>query len=1161
MRKHNGGYLHTPSDLVEFLRSPFATWMTRRFVDDPSTTVPDADPPELLSLRGQAERHDRAFLAELQEGGRDIYEVPSGGDRVQLTSQAMQAGHAAIFHAVLTQADFCVQAGFLVRVDGVSVLGDYAYEVWETTLARVVKPELLIQLCCHADLLETLQGCRPKQIHIVLGNGEQQSFRTNDYVYYYRALKTAYVSFVEQSSQVDNEHPPLPNLAGNNGRWQSHAEALLESADHLCRVATITQQQMDKLQGAGITTMQALAETNETHIPRLDDAVFARLKGQARLQIASAELIQPVYQIVMPLAEDPRKGLALLPPASRLDVYFDMEGYPLTEGGLEYLFGASYVEPGEAQCKVGEPRFIDWWAHDAHEEKRAFEGFVDWVFARWQTDSSLHIYHYANYEVAALRRLMGRYGTREAEVDTLLRQNVFVDLYTIVRQGLQVGEPRYSIKNLEHLYREQRAGAVTQAVDSIAFYDRWLASGESRRWQESPLLQDIRAYNRDDCESTWQLTEWLRQRQHEAGIEWVPAGGVVLNAEQALENLSEPNSRRELAERLLAEIPNDEAARMSEEDRWHTQEMLGHVVEFHRREEKPLWWATLERHAMTEQELMEDLDCLGGLERAPEPPVRIKNSLGFWYAFDPDQDTKLTAGKACFFAHDLDITTDIHVLDRDAGRVCLKFGPKKLTQLNGEQPPLRLSLIPNERVSAQVITDAIEQTARTWDEAQQLSPALKNFLLREPPRLRHAPGRIETLPSLIGAGQDVQQDVQTVAVRIVSALDQSTLCIQGPPGAGKTTTASAVILALLADGKRIGITSNSHAAILNLMHKCSDMQEGSLACIKVGGSEEAPFLRQYIGAQYVKSVRDVLPRLSQVGLIGGTAWTFSAAGMRGKLDYLFVDEAGQVSVANLIGMAASTQNIILLGDQMQLSQPTQGSHPGESGQSSLAYLLQGQATIPDTLGLFLGTTWRLHPQLCDFISDTMYDGRLQAATQTAQRVVRIPQTGAQIIRQEAGLVFVPVQHAGNSQGSDEEVERVQEIVAELLGRELTDENGQAVGTVGFEDILCVAPYNMQVRKLQAALGPHARVGSVDKFQGQEAAVVIVSMCASQGESSPRGIEFLFNRNRLNVALSRARSLAIVVANPGLSQTRCSSVANMALVNVLCRVMEEGSSAD
>ena len=133
----------------------------------------------------------------------------------------------------------------------------------------------------------------------------------------------------------------------------------------------------------------------------------------------------------------------------------------------------------------------------------------------------------------------------------------------------------------------------------------------------------------------------------------------MLDAEQALESLSEPNPRHALAERLLAEIPHEAAARTPEEDRWHLQEMFGHVVEFHQREEKPLWWATFERHAMTEQELVEDLDCLGGLERASDPPVRIKNSLGFWYVFDPDQDTKLTAGKICFFAHDLDITTDI----------------------------------------------------------------------------------------------------------------------------------------------------------------------------------------------------------------------------------------------------------------------------------------------------------------------------------------------------------------------------------------------------------------------------------------------------------------------------------------------------------------------
>ena len=1145
MRRYKNRYLYTPSDLLEFLSSPFATWMTRGWLDDPSAAQPDAHAPQQLSLEEHGRRHEQAFLNQLRAQGRQVYSLPPGGDRARLTRSAMQAGHEVIFHGVLAQADFVGEADFLVRVEAPSILGSYSYEVWETKLARVVRPEFLVQLCGYADLLESVQGRCPQQLHCVSGNGHTHTFRTADYVYYYRALKRAFVAFLEE---CDPGRPPPPNPWGDNGRWQSHAEALLESSDHLCRVANISQAQVEKLQAAGIRTMGGLADTDRQHVARMDDTVFARLREQARLQIASAGADTPAYQIVTPTPDGPRQGLALLPPESADDVYFDIEGYPLVEGGLEYLFGVSCVE-------LGRPRFLDWWAHDADQEKRAFEDFVDWVFARWQADPGLHIYHYGQYEVATLRRLMGRYGTRETEVDHLLRNGVFIDLYTIVRQGLRVGEPRYSIKNLERLYRAKRTGTVTSALDSVVWYERWLASQEPPDWRASSLLRQIRDYNRDDCESSWQLTRWLRERQREAGI--VPPEAGQPGATESAEPPAQPNPRHELAERLLADIPRRHEERAQDEQRWQIHEMLGQVVEFHRREEKPLWWAAFDRHAMTEQELIEDLDCLGGLRRESDRPLSIKRSVGYWYRFDPDQDTKLSQGTTCFFAHNLDITADIHELDRDAGRVCLKFGAKTLRQLQGQEPPAGLSLIPNEIVSPEVIARAIEHTARSWQEGRQLSPALADFLARRQPRLHPAPEYDGTHQVLVAP----DEDLRAAAVRLVSELDRSSLCIQGPPGTGKTTVGAAVIVSLLRQGKRVGISSNSHAAILNLMQKCSELQNGQLDCIKVGGPQDAPFFSHCRGARYVKSIRDALPELDQVGLIGGTAWAFSAAGMRDKLDYLFVDEAGQVSVANLIGMAASAKNLVLLGDQMQLGQPIQGSHPGHSGQSALEYLLQGQATIPDTLGLFLDTSWRLHPSLCRFISDTMYDGRLRAAVHTKNRLVRMPAHGARSIHQEAGLVFVPVVHTGNTQASAEEVALIREIVHELLGRELTDETGRPTGVVGLDDILLVAPYNMQVRKLQAALGPQARVGSVDKFQGQEAAVVIVSMCASHGEASPRGIEFLFNRNRLNVALSRARSLAIVVAHPGLSRTRCTTLNQMTAVNVFCRVVEEGGSAE
>ncbi|MGE0683043.1 MAG: DEAD/DEAH box helicase [Candidatus Binatia bacterium] len=560
-----------------------------------------------------------------------------------------------------------------------------------------------------------------------------------------------------------------------------------------------------------------------------------------------------------------------------------------------------------------------------------------------------------------------------------------------------------------------------------------------------------------------------------------------------------------------------------------------------------MWWAMFDRHAMTEEELCEDLNCLGGLQHLQRPPEKIKQSFGFWYTFDPDQDTKLDVGSRCYFAHDLNVQTEIHHLDREQGRLCLKFGPTKLKQLPGGAPSERLSLIPDEYVRADVIVNSITDTATLWRDTQHLSPALEDFLLRRPPRITGRNGG-----PVIPLGADLIE----ATLSAIAALDRSTLCIQGPPGAGKTTVAAQAIVALLKQGKRIGIAANSHAAILNVLSKCHELADGDLKCLKIGGPREVPFFASCPGAIYAETLKAALPAIGQTSLIGGTAWVFSDPALRGTLDYLFVDEAGQVSVANLIGMAPAAHNLVLIGDQMQLGQPIQGFHPGESGLSLLNYLLQGQATIPEEMGVFLGTTWRLHPRVCDFISGTVYEGRLQPAPQTQHRIVRVPPT-ARYVTREAGILFIPVPHEGNTQGSDEEVAVIRELVDELVGREVTNEQGQVARRLQLEDMLVVAPYNMQVRKLSRSLGSQARVGSVDKFQGQEAPVVILSLCASSGEGSPRGLEFLLNKNRLNVALSRAQSLAIVVANPALAQTRCQSLSQMTLLNLFCRVMLAG----
>ena len=322
---------------------------------------------------------------------------------------------------------------------------------------------------------------------------------------------------------------------------------------------------------------------------------------------------------------------------------------------------------------------------------------------------------------------------------------------------------------------------------------------------------------------------------------------------------------------------------------------------------------------------------------------------------------------------------------------------------------------------------------------------------------------------------------------------------------------------------------------------------------RCGDKEDAIFERDNVN--YVASVTKFTP---QDGCcFGGTAWAFSNEHVKDSFDYLFIDEAGQVSVANMIGMSQSCSNIILMGDQMQLGQPIQGTHPGESGMSILDYLLEDHATIPSDIGVFLPKTFRMHPNVCDMISRQVYEGKLSSDEVTHKHVVA---TSGPLITQPSGVCFVPVAHEGNTQGSPEEVAQITAIANELIGSPYWLDPDGNERVIGWGDILFVAPYNYQVNLLRAALGDEARIGSIDKFQGQEAPIVILSMCASDAADSPRGIDFLFSKNRLNVAISRAQALAIVVGNPKLAQTSVNSLKQMEQINFFCDIVHNENLA-
>jgi uncharacterized protein len=734
---------------------------------------------------------------------------------------------------------------------------------------------------------------------------------------------------------------------------------------------------------------------------------------------------------------------------------------------------------------------------------------------------------------------------------------VFVDLYTIVRRGAVVGEPGYSLKNVEHLYRPRRAGAVADAGVSVAAYDHWRDSGEPRDWRASPLLKGIRDYNEDDCVSTWQLAGWLRERQRESGISYV--GGASAPTVGAEAPPTDRDVRRELAEALLAALPPEDPADAVVIERRRVQQLLAWLVEFHRREDKPMWWRWFERQACTEDELRDDLDCLAGLVRVGEPEP-VKRSLRFRYTFDPDQDTKLHAGSKVGLVPDIGVKPTIEDFDAE-GTLTIKVGTDTLKKRGLDALPARTSLIPDESLSPEPIPTSIATLASTFLATGELPAALRNFLERTPPRLT------------AGAAGPLRADGEELvaaAVRLARTLEGGCLCLQGPPGTGKTYTGARMILALLADGRSVGVASHSHKAILNLLGEVCRQGGPDVRVTKVvqRGDPDDPVLVQYPQIQRVNS--DAFG-VEGGRVVGGTAWAF-CRDLDPPFDYLIIDEAGQVSVANLVGMARSAKNLILLGDQMQLAQPIQGAHPGESGLSALDYYLAGHATIPPERGLFLDVSRRMHPAVCRFISEAVYEGRLGSSPDTAKRVIMWPsRVGAALAAtaatvgaeappgREAGIQFIPVEHEGNAQGSDEEVAVIQRLVAELAISEHTERDGRSLGRLDLaRDVLVVAPYNLQVRKLRRALPAGMRIGTVDKFQGQEAPVVIVSMCASPREFGSRGLQFLLDPNRLNVAISRAQSLAIVVGDPRLAESPVATVADLQRVNLYAWVQAEAA---
>jgi uncharacterized protein len=1108
--------IYSASDLAAAARCEYALLRAfdAKLARGPALAVED----ELLARTATlGDRHEQRRLDEVRrEFGGDVAII----GRPAFTIAGLTAAADATMRAVAARAPVVYQAamfdGRFVGFADFLTLDDQRYRVGDTKLARSAKVTALLQLAAYADALALAGVPVSPDAELVLGNGAVMRYRVDELIGVYRGRRA------ELQRLLDDHY-----AGGRAVSWaDEHVRACfrcpqcteqVRATDDLLLVSGMRVSQRARLLDAGITTIAGLAD-HARPVPQLSARTVNTLTAQARLQMLERTTGAPQFEIADP------QPLALLPDPDDGDLFFDFEGDPLwtadgADWGLEYLFGVLEAGPSGA--------FRPLWAHDRVSERKALQDFLKMVRKRRKRYPNMHIYHYAGYERTALLRLAGRYGVGEDDVDDLLRNGVLVDLYPLVRKSIRVGAESYSLKSLEPLYMgtQLRSGDVTTAADSITQYARYCELCDEGRVDEAAtVLKEIEGYNHYDCGSTRVLRDWLLMRAFESGV--TPIGAEPVSTGGGIEP-ADPLGRR------LEDFAGDSAVAGRTPEQTAVA-LVAAARGYHRREDKPFWWAHFDRLNNPVDEWADSADVFVADEasvvadwhtppRAKKPQRRVRlagelasGALGtsVFALYEPpapvgmtDHPDRRAAGRAeVVETNDPDVPTEIVIVER---------APKG----GGEFSRLPFALTPGAPISTGRLRDSIESVAADIGAGLPGLPrtAVLDILLRRSPRTRSG----APLPH----GGDAAADITAALLDLHS----SYLAVHGPPGTGKTHTAAQIIARLVAGhGWRIGIVAQSHAVVEHLLDCAisAGVDPARAAKKKPAHSYGNPRWQQIDEKQYAQFIAD-----NPGSVVGGTAWDF-ANGNRvppGSLDLLVIEEAGQFCLANTIAVAPAAANLLLLGDPQQLPQVSQGTHPGPVDTSALGWLVEGHRTLPQQRGYFLDRSFRMHPAVCAPVSALSYEGRLHShEEQTAAR---------HLDGYPPGVRVLTVAHDGNSTESPEEADAIVAQIHRLLGSSWTDEHGTR--PLAAEHVLVVAPYNAQVvllrRRLEAAGLGRIPVGTVDRFQGREAPVVFVSMTASSIDDVPHGISFLLNRNRLNVAVSRAQYAAVVVRSENLTE--------------------------
>ena len=1100
---------------------------------------------QLKKLIKMGEAHESRVADDLRKSGSFIQFSHPGFDTDSLTKAcaetkaAMSQGIETIAQATLFTGDYMGFADFLILCkdeDDNPVVDDdgrFVYDPVDAKSARSEKRSAILQVASYAHAMIALGLPRPHRVHLWLGGNRHWSTRADDVI----DLAGEFIDRVHERLRGLTSIPePLwaaPREACTRCRWQPQCESGRVAAQDLSLVQNIRSTTRTALVTSGIKNIDQLANARDDERPlppkEVSRETFATLRSQASIQIRGRGFETPLWEV------RDADALGLMPERSSGDIWFDMEGDPYAHDGdgLEYMFGYSCLSNAELQFNTFD-------ALDRNEEKRAFTDFITFVLERRAQDPHMHIYHYAAYEPSAMLRLALRHGTYEFEVDALIREGVFVDLYSLIRKAFRFSTESLSIKHIEAVYQDKRdkKKGVNTAIDSVIAFENALdALRVGDRGTFDTIYREIKLYNKADCDSTFWLDSWIREQATNLGVDLAALRPV------AIEKFSDPEEQpvEPIALQLIEEISPDPHDRSSVQN---GLALLSGSISFHRREARPAWRAIFER-ANAE---------LDDLENFNDVVVATEVSGESWSVTGKDRKLKREVN---IEARGLDISQILSV--GAEVQALYEVAPEGFQTIQGSTRGFNKCTIQRINDSRMTIKET-EKSEGTWTALPMailppvpITTAIIQQVLRDElgaTVLSMLPGALDPFPKsswkdlllkkppqqLSGALTHSGNPVEDIISSLKDS-DMSYVAVQGPPGTGKTTVGGEIIANLVKGGWRIGVVAQSHAVIENLLDRVAEIDPD----LAIG--KKAQKGTEVVKGYYRSDVSDWIAQLSTGFVVGGTVWSFSSSKLRSHhLDLMVIDEAGQFSLANALAVLSAADRALLLGDPQQLPQVSLASHPEPVEVSVLAHILGEHSTMPPHLGYFLDTTYRLHPKLAEPVSHLQYEGRLHAAPQCSLRTLE----GI-----EPGLHIVNVDHEGNTVMSPEESDAIVEKITAILNAPWTDVAGGIVlpaRPLLQEDILVVTAYNKQVRKIRNSLQEKGldriAVGTFDKFQGQEAPVVFVSMATSSSEDLPRGIDFLLSPNRLNVAISRAKWACFLYRSPQLSKMEPNSPQGM-----------------